>query len=157
MEPQTSTTADVVHVYRVVIAGARNNAMNAPDQIRTLIEKRIAALGKIVVFTIGCDVAIGMAVKVACAILKVPMIEFSVAAAHEVDHLLKEAAYIARHASLIAIGEEFHVYVSPSRFNSIEDLVADITTAKLPLRVYGNFGQILEQNNWEEIPAKRTL
>jgi len=136
----------------VVIVGWRSKAWKHPEPddpcsvtVRDLIEEmqQSAMLDQVRVCSIGSDSGIGAVVKATCATYGVPFFEFKVwFQGGDQDSYI--SAYVARHASLIEVGDVFHIFVSDSRKSIIENLVERVKSSVHPYKLYGENGQVLE-------------
>lgn len=98
-----------------------------------------------VVLTLGCDAGFGKMVKRCCDEAKVGMVE-SIAQFN--GHLTKayfELLHLGRHAFLLDMGQEFHIFVTKHRTSNIEDLVGRLRMNRvLPYFIYDERHQVIE-------------
>ncbi len=149
MEPQELDRP--VHLYRVVIVGARHGNNTSHDYIEGLMKGIVERLKNVIFITMGCERGVGQSVRSVCLVETYRLLQFEVFT-KEVDAINCEVAFMARHHSLVNIGEEFHIFVSQSRQSNIEDLVDLVKQIEAPWKVYGNFGSIIENKEAETIP-----
>lgn len=127
-----------------------------PQPEYTVVEKLVLArqhdLQDMMVFSIGCDVGIGGMVKSCCLANKIPFAELSMHFSDQVTPAWREAGNMSRHAALVSIAEEVHVFVSDNRMSDIEDLIDLAERASLPLSVYGRYGICIQKTDKETTP-----
>jgi hypothetical protein len=94
--------------------------------------------------TIGCDAGFGRMVKEACEAEKVGLME---AITQFNSHMPKphfELLHLARHAALLDVAQEFHIFVTRSRISNIEDLVSRLKGGRVPYFLYNERCEVVE-------------
>lgn len=99
------------------------------------------------ILTLGCDAGFGRMVKLECEAAQVGLME---AICQFNPHLPKpyfELLHLARHAALLDLGQEFHVFVTRHRTSNIEDLVGRLRLVqRLPYFLYDENHDVIESN-----------
>lgn len=99
------------------------------------------------ILSMGCDIGFGRMVKECCEKRSVGMMEAMVQFNSHLPKHHFELLHLSRHAALIDVGQEFHIFVTRARISNIEDLVGKLRYCRLPFKVYGELNQIVE--SWE--------
>lgn len=146
---------------RIVIVGARHRGWNAErsyqtqeateqdtDAVDELLTKSAVEYGDFIVLSLGCDIGFGRMVLTACEDRKIPFVEVRIKRTKKVPKEVYELLHIARHAALLELGEEFHLFVVGSRISNVEDFVQrlEINEDKRPYYVYDEQGKIVSTN-----------
>jgi len=135
---------------RLVIVGSRHRGWkdNTPvrDQtgsetdrtfIEELLRRRHAECPDgILVLSIGCDAGFGFMVRDIATALGIPFVEYFSKFTGHIPKIQYEFIHLGRHAALVDVGEEFHVFITQSRFSNIEDLVVRLALDKLDAKIY---------------------
>lgn len=116
-----------------------------------LAERKVYYGDDLTVISISCDTSFGRDVKVYCEERGIKFIEFVVYfnGPREKDEYM--AAYVARHASLLEIGDEFHIAVSQNRQALVEDLVQRVKSSQKPFALYSDKNEVIDGGGWEAI------
>jgi len=146
-------------VRRVVIVGSRHrgwqdgvpamhqrgspeDAAVIDQMLLSLQEKYLA--GGFCILSMGCDIGFGRMVKECCEKRAVGLMEAMVQFNPHLPKHFFELLHLSRHAALIDVGQEFHIFVTKARISNIEDLVGKLHNCRLPYQVYGEANQIVE-------------
>jgi hypothetical protein len=143
---------------RIVIVGSRHRGWkdNIPvrDQIGSetdrefitgLLKQRHADIPDgILVLSIGCDAGFGYMVRDITTALGIPFVEYFSKFTGHIPKIQYEYIHLGRHAALADVGEEFHVFITRSRFSNIEDLVVRLQIAKADVDVYDEECNVIE-------------
>lgn len=104
------------------------------------------------VVSISCDVGFGKDLKIYCEEHGIKFLEFVVYFNGPRLRSEYSAAYSARHAALLEIGHEYHMVTTKNRQSNVEDIIERVKQ-RTPLAsycVYGEQGEVLEADGWEE-------
>ena len=137
----------------IVIVGWRSKGWRHPGSedpctgvVRYIIEdlQQSAMLEQVRVCSIGTDSGIGAVVKASCTTFGVPFFEYKVQfqGGSQEEYL---SGYVARHAALLEVGDEFHIFVSGSRKSIIENLVERVKRSDCSYRLYNERGEVIEE------------
>lgn len=96
------------------------------------------------IISVSTDTQFGELLKVIATSRGFAMYELSVNVHNKGPRYLEELLYMSRHASLIELGKEFHVFVGRNRMNTIEDLADRVKQTGKKLVIYGYNGEVLE-------------
>src|ERR1035441_4303751 len=103
------------------------------QRVFDLIDELQRKYADLVIVSAGCDRGIGRFVKERCIKGKrdVGFIEYAVYPWASMSSVRLAQVYIAKNATLVEVGEEFHVFVSAGREHGhIQDLVERVRSAK---------------------------
>lgn len=133
----------------VVIVGARHRGWSREVNHQALIESIIAPRKEfygqtLSVSSIGCDVGFGKATKEYCEEQGVKFFEFVVYFNGPRSKEEYTYAYLARHAALMEVGDEFHITVSQTRQSTVEDLVERVRASGKLYVLYDELNNVLE-------------
>jgi hypothetical protein len=146
---------------RIVIVGARHRGWNAERSYQTqeatekdttivseLLTKSAVAYGEFIVLSLGCDFGFGRMVLASCEDRKIPFVEVRIKRSRKVPKDIYELLHIARHAALLELGEEFHLFIAGSRISNVEDFVQRLEIGKdtRPYYVYDEEGSTVSTN-----------
>jgi len=146
---------------RVVIVGARHRGWNSDRSYQTqeatehdtkivseLLTKIAVAHGDFVVLSLGCDIGFGRMILTSCEDRKIPFVEVRIKRTRKVPKDIYELLHIARHAALLELGEEFHLFIAGSRVSNLEDFVQRLQDGKgkQPYYVYDENGFVISTN-----------
>lgn len=129
------------------VAHAQQVGSPADEQfVRGLLTDLRTQHPNLLILSTGCDVGFGRMVRQVTESLQIPFGEFMVrlnAFTPREQHVL---LWLARHAALVDVATEYHIFVVQSRLSYVEDLVQrvrDGTTA--PYTVYSETLEVLDQ------------
>ena len=106
------------------------------------------------ILTLGCDAGFGRMIKLQCEEAKVGLMETIVQFNPHLPKSYFELLHLARHAALIDLGHEFHIFVTKHRTSNIEDLVGRLRILKsLPFFLYNEQHEVIETNQEQPQPA----
>lgn len=145
-------------IRRVVIAGSRHRGWvegvpyieqtGKPEDgefLNALLDRLVAQYGEnLAILSIGCDLGIGQQVRALCNDRKIHFVEITTKFSFSVPKPFYELIYLCRHAALLDVGEEFHIFVSRSRFSNIEDLVQRLQGSEASYAVYDEDNKLIE-------------
>ena len=148
---------------RIILVGARHRGWNPARSYQTQTasaddERLVSAMlqrwqreGEFLIASLGCDIGFGRMVQAACEDRKIPFIEVRVKRSRRVPQSIYELLHIARHAALMELGTEFHVFIADSRVSNIEDLVQrlELQHEKRPYYIYAEDGTVISTNQEE--------
>lgn len=96
------------------------------------------------VLAMGCDCGFGRMVKEVCDESGVGMMEVLVQFNRHLPRAQYELLHLSRHAALVDMGQEFHLFVTRKRISHIEDLVVRLRRSPLPYFVYDEANALVE-------------
>ena len=146
---------------RIVIVGARHRGWNSDRSYQTqeateadtkvvaeLLMKSASDHGEFIVLSLGCDIGFGRMILSSCEDRKIPFVEVRIKRSRKVPKDIYELLHIARHAALLELGEEFHLFIAGSRISNLEDFVQRLEDGKdkRPYYVYDEAGRIVSTN-----------
>lgn len=100
------------------------------------------------IMTQGGNMGFGRMVKDTCEAWNIPCVEVLLQFNSYLPKSYYELHYLSRHAALLDLGQEFHIFVSKARVSNIEDLIGRLRQIqRLPYYVYDETNQIVEQWN----------
>lgn len=129
----------------------QNQPVNEGDQqmLRELLLFLSQHYGKnLVVASISCDMGIGWILKNLCRMSNVKFVEFLSWKTPNLDREEYEMIHLARHASLVEVGQEFHLFMSHARSSHMEDLLKRIKSKDKPFTLYNEENQIFDHGNY---------
>jgi hypothetical protein len=100
------------------------------------------------VVSISCDVGFGRDLKIYCEERGIKFLEFVVYFNGPRSKPEYSAAYHARHAALVEIGDEFHIITSKNRASNVEDIIERVKQLSKPYVVYNENGETIEFDGW---------
>lgn len=138
----------------VVLVGSRHRGwsrdVNHIGLIETVLKPRQEYWQhELSVSSIGCDVGFGKAVKEYCEEFGIKFFEFVVYFNGPREKAEYTAAYSARHAALLDVGDEFHITVSNTRKSSVEDLVLRVQQSGKSYALYDEDNNVVEMFDGE--------
>ena len=136
-------------MWTVAVVGARHRGwsreVNHSDLISMIIQPRKEYYKEgLSISSIGCDVGFGKAVKEHCEENGIKFFEFVVYFNGPRQREEYAKAYIARHASLLEVADEFHITVTGTRHAIIEDLVERVRTSGKMYCLYNEQNEVIE-------------
>lgn len=137
-------------MYKVVIAGSRHRGWQdgVPHNLQEgsvadlelvsqLLNQLCAVHGdQLLVLSVGCDTGFGRMVRTRCEQMGLPFAEVGMRISEKVPREQYVLLWLARHAALVDLGQEYHIFVVDSRFSHIEDLVTRAEQSGLPCTIY---------------------
>lgn len=129
----------------VVVLGSRERMLFADQaRVRELLYSLRERYSSMVVLSAGCDKGIGQLVKGLCTKEKdseggrhhFQFIEFSVLVFADVPRTRMGKIYEERNRALMRSGDEFHVFVSANRKDTLEEFVVEAVETGRPVFVY---------------------
>jgi len=143
---------------RIVIVGSRHRGWKDNVSVRyqtgseedrkfvteLLKDRRLACPDGILILSIGCDAGFGHMVRAIAQELGIPFVEYFAKFSGTIDKLQYEYIHLGRHAALADTGQEFHVFITQSRFSNIEDLVVRLQTSGADVKVYNEACQEID-------------
>lgn len=146
-------------MFTVVIVGPRHRgwsrSVNNGGLIRSVLLERKEYYGSdLNVASISCDVGFGADLKAYCEEAGVKMIEFVIYFNGPREKEEYSQAYLARHAALVEIGNEFHLAVSNSRRSTVEDLVSRVKASGKPYFIYDEDNVLMESKDAQTSNAR---
>lgn len=137
-------------MYKVVIAGSRHRGWqegiphnlqegSAADKelVRALLQRLQDAHGnQLLVLSVGCDTGFGRMVRNLAEEKQLSFAEVGMRINERVPREQYVLLWLARHAALVDIGQEYHIFVVDSRFSHIEDLVTRAEQSGCPTTIY---------------------
>jgi hypothetical protein len=130
---------------------AKNASVDNSSTIDSVLAPRKEYYGNdLNVISISCDVGFGKDLKAYCEERGIKFLEFVVYFNGPRSKPEYAAAYNARHASLLEIGEEFHVITSRNRQSNVEDIIDRLRLTKKPYAIYNEETEVIESSGWEQ-------
>ncbi len=128
----------------VIVASHRFRTVKDGDW--EIVAKILASYDPSKQYIVTCngDTPMGLLIREQASARGFAVYEFPVQAWQLGPKYLWEVLYMARHAAMVELGSDFHLFVAPSRFNTIEDLVGRVKQANKVLYLYGQEGEPLE-------------
>lgn len=130
---------------RVVIVGSRSRSeMMDARLVHEIIDECIAKYGKLMIVTKSCDKGVGKIVKHRCvdSITQKPMLDMMEV---HLRHYLKNKElpkteftqdFNSLNATLVEIGDEFHLLTEEEPVGAMQDLLERVTAAYRPFAIY---------------------
>lgn len=144
----------------VVVVGSRHRGWTRDVDHLALIEAIIGPRKEyygttLSVSSIGCDMGFGKVVKEYCEENGVKFFEFVVYFNGPREKEEYTAAYLARHAALLYVGDEFHITVSNTRRSAVEDLVTRVRESGKSYALYDEENKVVEMFDTEVSNGKQ--
>lgn len=131
---------------RVVIVGARTRSeMLDTRLVNEIIDDCIARYGKLMIVTKSCDKGVGKIVKHRCIDSKTQIVLLEMMEVHLRHYILKGKElpkteftqdFNALNATLVEIGDEFHLLTEEEPVGAMQDLLERVAEEHRPFAVY---------------------
>lgn len=125
----------------VVVIGARERDCSADkENVPKLLDQLREKYPRLVVVSTGCDKGVGLLVKSYC--LKpenknrIQFVEVSMRTYGELVRTQTAQLYLARNATLVELGEEFHIFDVAEKRSSVKDLIQRLQKTRLPFHLW---------------------
>lgn len=137
-------------MYKVVIAGSRHrgwqegvphNLQEGSVADRELVAYLLQRLreehgDQLLILSVGCDTGFGRLVRTLADERQLPFAEVGMRINDRVPREQYLLLWLARHAALVDLAQEYHIFVVDSRFSHIEDLVTRAEQSGVPFTIY---------------------
>ena len=128
-------------MFAVIVGDMSLDRPEHRQQVFELVDSLSHKYADLVIVSAGCDRGIGRFVRERCIKGKrdVGFVEYAVYPWASMSSVRLAQVYIAKNATLVEVGEEFHVFVAAGREHGhIQDLVERVKSAKHqpPLTIY---------------------
>lgn len=102
--------------------------------------------GNLVIASVGCDVGMGLVMRDVCSLSNVKHVEFMARSNRTLSLDEYATMHLARNVSLLAMGHEFHLFLSTGRSSFMEDLVVQVRASGKHFSLYNEDNEVTESN-----------
>lgn len=148
---------------RIAIVGSRHRGWtpklaadlqeaNSTDAalIRSILSDHLKRSGEFYVLTFGADLGFGRSVRKLAGEMGVGVAEVLVRMSDRVPRMDFELIYLMRHAALMDLADEFHLFVTDARVSQLEDLAQRLEDDERPVVIYAEDGSVILRRNDDE-------
>ncbi len=133
--------------HRGYITGKPHTEQAGKPQDREFLRKLLVDLDRkhsdLLILSMGADMCFNRQVREECEALQLPYVEVQLRFNAYFPRTMYELFYLARHAALLDLGQELHVFVGASRLTSIEDLIERGQQLGKQVTIYNEHNEVI--------------